>query len=180
MLESNAQNKKNLRSAYWVLFLVVISATLGLINWILFKPKGWNESNTKELYNSFYEGAGNISGDVQQRKDLAKCFVDKIMVLYPYGTEELSVDSLKKVSERVGMECASIVTKLSWTPIIEKAMLKKFMAFDELKGYSEEKKTRYANCLVAKLKEKHPKGLVEAVSQQEMDKIYAECLYVLK
>jgi len=143
-------------------------------------PKGWNESNTKELFDGFYEGAGNISGDVQQRKAMAKCFVDKIMVLYPNGIDELSADTLKKVSERVGMECTSTVTQLSWTPLIEKAILKKFKALDELKSISEEKKTIYANCLLTKLKEKYPKGLVGGISQNEMDKVYGECLYVLK
>ncbi|MES2456126.1 MAG: hypothetical protein V4594_11310 [Bacteroidota bacterium] len=180
MIDRNAQNKKNLRSAYWVLFLLALSLTLGVVKWILFAPKGWNESNTKELFDGFYEGAGNISGDVQQRKAMAKCFVDKIMVLYPNGIDELSADTLKKVSERVGMECTSTVTQLSWTPLIEKAILKKFKALDELKAYSEEKKTVYANCLLTKLKEKYPKGLVGGISQNEMDKVYGECLYVLK
>lgn len=180
MLESNAQNRKNIRSAYWVILLLGIGVILGVVKWVVLKPKGWNAANTKEFYDGFYQGAGNISGDVRQRKDMAKCFVDKIMVLYPEGVETIPADTLKKVVERVGMECAETVTRLSWTPVIEKAFLRKFSDFEGLKGYSEEKKTNYVGCLLAKLKEKYPKGLMKEISQGEMDSLYADCLHVLK
>lgn len=180
MIENNAQNKNNIRNAYLLLLLLGIGVVLGIVKWVVFKPKGWNAANTKELYDGFYQGAGNLSADVRQRKDIAKCFVDKIVVLYPDGPETVPADTLKKVVERVGLECAETVTKLSWTPMIEKAFLKKFSGFEELKGYSEEKKTSYAGCLLAKLKEKYPKGLMKEISQGEMDSLYAECLYVLK
>ncbi|TDQ11482.1 hypothetical protein [Pedobacter metabolipauper] len=180
MIENNAQHKKNIKVTYLLLFLVAIGVILGIVKWVVFRHNGWNAYNTKELYDGFYQGAGNISGDVQQRKDMAKCFVDKIIILYPEGVETISADTLKKVIEQVGMECAETITKLSWTPITEKACLKKFRDFKELKGYSEEKKTSYAGCLLAKLKEKYPKGLMTEISQGEMDSLYADCLYVLK
>lgn len=175
MLQDNS--KKNKKIFTWLLILCSISIVVAVLKPLILKP---SKITAAELRGMFEKGAKNISADEQQNKALVDCCMEKVKTNYPDLTNGIENDSLVKVVNTAINECAALVTKTSWTPLIEQALLKKVMALELLNDITVAQKTTYANCVLSKLKQKYPQGINGRIAEAEMDEIYRSCIEVLK
>ncbi len=175
MLQPDYKQQKKLFLTLGI--LVFIGIILGILKLTVLKT---NEVTEESLRATYYEASKGLSSDEKQRQIIVNCLVDKLKARYGGNLERLDIDSLKNISDGDAEACAKLFTKISWTPLIEEKILKKFSSLEELNGFSAMQKMDYAQCLLSKLKIKYPKGLDGRVPEKEMDEFYMGCVSVLK
>jgi hypothetical protein len=143
----------------------------------------WTPKYEQQIYNELDNVMKTRYKDDNKRKELVSYTVKRLKEELPGGLGSVPRDSLNKVSVKIGQEYADAHSKDSngkplpktvpWSPTIEQGLRDAILKVWDKKDLDNGNK--FCDCVIAKLKTAHPKGIVIPIEHDEMLKVSAEC-----
>lgn len=120
----------------------------------------WTPENEKTVSGEFRKNFSSPYLSAGEEKKLEDCFISKLKARYPNGVKTTKAAFLD-MCEKIGVECRKGV-KLNalypWSADNEKTLKKETLSMMP-EGFSASEKKAVSECIVAKLKAQHPKGV---------------------
>lgn len=144
---------------------------------ILAQKTVWTKRYRDTVYRILYASNNTITND-KDRVAFTICNVDKFQAKYPEGLEKHSKAELNSAGVAIGMACEKEVmaaTIIKWTPQSEATIRKAFEATAGLQVLKPEILNMLTDCIILKLKQKYPHGIVFPLKQEVQEEIQKSC-----